>query len=113
MVYLLKDEKRTECLFKVGYTKDIDRRMVAYATHNPAAELLDAMVTYTKTKMQLETAIHTEIAALGCEFVTAADGTQTEWFRVAYDSALFADLTTKGLAVFAACQGRKSLGGRG
>lgn len=109
MVYLMKDEKKTACLFKVGYTKNIDQRMIPYITHNVWAELVDAVITYKKTKMQLETAIHAELAEMGVEMLAGMDGTITEWFAVDYDSELYKELNKKGLSVFKACKGRKSV----
>lgn len=109
MIYLMKDEKRNVCLFKVGYTKNIDTRMIPYITHNPMAELVDAMVTYRKTKCELETAVHEELKSWGIDRVEGMDGTVTEWFAVDYDSPLYNALTEQGLKAFKACGHRKSL----
>lgn len=108
MIYLMKDEKRAVCMFKVGYTKNIDKRMIPYITHNPMAELIDTVVTYKKTKMQLESAIHAELESWGVDMVEGMDGTKTEWFAVDYASPLYTALCENGLKVFKACKNRKN-----
>ena len=41
MLYLIKLKGETNTLLKIGYTKDIDKRLKAYKTHNPLVELVD------------------------------------------------------------------------
>ena len=41
MLYLIKLKGETNTLLKIGYTKDIDKRLKAYKTHNPLIELVD------------------------------------------------------------------------
>lgn len=112
MIYLMKDEKRNACLFKVGFTADLDRRLLHYATHNPTIELVSVVVTYSKTKHRLETEIKDEITKMGYEFIISElNKVKTEWFAVPYDSELYKRLTAEGLKVFKACKRRKVLMG--
>ena len=106
MIYLIKDEKRDGTLFKVGYATDIERRFsVGYWGHNAGMIPLEIIITYRKTKMRLETAIHKEIEAMGYEFITTPDGITREWFFVPLGED--AEFEHKGLAQFKACKGRK------
>lgn len=41
MLYLIKLKGETNTLLKIGYTKNIDKRLKAYKTHNPLIELVD------------------------------------------------------------------------
>lgn len=41
MLYLIKLKGKTNTLLKIGYTKDIDKRLKTYKTHNPLIELVD------------------------------------------------------------------------
>ena len=41
MLYLIKLRGETNTLLKIGYTKNIDKRLKTYKTHNPLIELVD------------------------------------------------------------------------
>ena len=41
MLYLIKLKGETNTLLKIGYTKDMDKRLKTYKTHNPLVELID------------------------------------------------------------------------
>ena len=41
MLYLIKLKGKTNTLLKIGYTKNIDKRLKTYKTHNPLIELVD------------------------------------------------------------------------
>jgi hypothetical protein len=41
MLYLIKLKGETNTLLKIGYTKNIDKRLKTYKTHNPLIELID------------------------------------------------------------------------
>lgn len=106
MIYLIKDEKRNGTYFKVGYATNIERRFsTGYWGHNVGMIPLEIIITYSKTKMQLETAIHEEIEAMGYEFITTPDGKTREWFFVPLGEDI--EFEHKGLAQFKACKGRK------
>ena len=105
MIYLMADEKRNGTNFKVGYTRNIDNRMTYYITHNPNARLLQTIITYKKTKMELEKEIHAELKAMGIEFLKGMDGTTTEWFFIPADKE--AEWLEKGFEMFKSTKGRK------
>ena len=105
MIYLIKDEKRNGTFFKVGFATNIDRRFSQYFGHNAGMQPLEMIITYKKTKMQLETAIHEEITAMGYEFVTTPDGKEREWFFVPLGEDV--EFEKKGLAQFKSCKRRK------
>ena len=104
MVYFVKSEARTGTYYKIGFAKDISKRMNYYGTHNPNAKLLEFCITYEKTKHQLETAIHEEVKALGYEFVEQF-GVEREWFFVPMDKEV--EFEAKGLKQFKACKNRQ------
>ena len=77
-VYLMKDEKRKHCLFKVGFAKDLKSRVHQYTTHNPEVECISFLQTMEKTGRELEKTFHDEIEKMGYEFITAViDGKKT------------------------------------
>ena len=41
MLYLIRLKGETNTLLKIGYTKDINKRLKTYKTHNPLVELVD------------------------------------------------------------------------
>lgn len=41
MLYLIKLKGETHTLLKIGYTKNLDKRLKTYKTHNPLIELVD------------------------------------------------------------------------
>ena len=41
MLYLVKLQGKEQTLLKIGHTKDIEKRIKTYQTHNPLIELLD------------------------------------------------------------------------
>ena len=40
MIYLIRNMTADFAILKIGYTKDINKRMSTYKTHNPTIELL-------------------------------------------------------------------------
>jgi hypothetical protein len=110
-IYLMKDEKRNYCLFKVGFTSNIDARIKQYTTHNPECECVSIIRTQVKSKRNIEKIFHDEIQKRGYIFTTAViDGKTTEWFRVSYNDEFFNQLTTKGLTAFQCGKNRKNYG---
>lgn len=99
-VYLLKDEKRDYCLFKVGFTKDIEKRMKTYATYNPTTQLINYCQTKEISKCKIEKAFQKEVNKKGFAFVLSNMHTLTEWFAVPYNSEFYNELCTKGLGAF-------------
>lgn len=109
MVYLIKSEARNGSYYKIGYTSNMNRRILAYITHNANAQLLETVQTYKCTKHQLEKALHSEIIAKGYEFKTTTIqafgiAIRTEWFFV--DIAHEAEFEASGLKQFKACKNR-------
>lgn len=110
-LYLMKDEKRNYCLFKVGFAKDLQKRVYQYTTHNPAVECISFLQTMEKTGRKLEKTFHEEIEKMGYEFISAnIDGKQTEWFKVSYEDKFFDELCEKGLNAFKSGKNRKNYG---
>ena len=105
MIYLVKSEVRHGTFFKVGFTSNLDNRMRFYATHNPNIQLVETVVTYKKTKHNLETEIHNEIAKMGYTFHTVEiNNILTEWFFVPIEKEK--EFEENGLAQFKACKNR-------
>lgn len=105
MIYLVKSEVRNGTFFKVGYTTNLDNRMKGYTTHNPNIQLIETIVTYKKTKHNLETEVHEEIAEMGYKFHTVEiNDILTEWFFVPIEKEK--EFEEKGLAQFKACKDR-------
>ena len=110
-LYLMKDEKRNFCLCKVGFAKNMEKRVEQYTTHNPSVECISTVRTMEKSKHQIEKLFHEEIIARGYEFVVAnIDGKKTEWFKINYDDPFFAELEEKGLNAFKCGRTRKNYG---
>lgn len=106
MIYLISEQVRNGYNFKIGFTSNLDNRMLPYSTHNPNAELLETVVTYGKTKNALEKAVHAELKMQGIEFIhSKITGAKTEWFFLPEDKAK--TFIEKGLAQFKVCKGRK------
>lgn len=108
MVYLIKQEVRTGTYFKVGFTSNLFKRIIPYATHNANIEIIELIETYKKTKMSLETEIHNEIIAMGYEFQTKklmGIEIKTEWFFVPMNKEQ--EFEQAGLSQFKACKNRK------
>lgn len=108
MIYLIKQEARTGSYFKVGFTNNIFKRIIPYATHNANVELLEIVETYKKTKMALETEIHSEIITKGYKFQTKklmGIEISTEWFFVPMDKEQ--EFEQAGLSQFKSCKNRK------
>jgi hypothetical protein len=104
----MRQEARTGTYFKIGYTSNIFKRVIPYATHNANAELLEIVETYKKTKMTLETEIHNEVIKMGYEFQTKkilGIEIQTEWFFVPMDKEQ--EFVQAGLSQFKSCKNRK------
>ena len=110
-LYLMKDEKRDYCLFKVGFASKLAVRLYAYTTHNPLVNCISTVKTVAKSKREVEHLFHDEVKARGYEFVRATiDGKKTEWFAVAYDDPFYGELNTKGLNAFKCGKRRKNYG---
>ena len=110
-IYLMKDEKRDYCLFKVGFASDLKVRLYAYTTHNPLVDCISTIQTMEKSKKTVEKKFHEEIKSMGYEFVTATiDRKKTEWFAVSYDDPFYGELSTKGLNAFKCGKVRKNFG---
>lgn len=113
-VYLLKDEKRDFCFFKVGFASDLAVRFRCYGTHNAGVVALDFIKTQRKTKHQVELMFHNEIAKMGYGFANSAiDNKRTEWFAVNYSDPMYTALCTQGLQAFKTGRGRKNRMGAG
>ena len=110
-LYLMKDEKRKYCLFKIGFAKDLQKRVYQYTTHNPAVECISFLQTMEKTGRALEKTFHKEIEKMGYEFISATiDGKQTEWFKVSYEDKFFDKLCEKVLNALKSGKNRKNYG---
>ena len=106
MVYLIAQRTISGYNLKVGYTANIFKRLIPYATHNPDAELIETIETYKKTKHQLETEIKEELKKQGVQFkIAKTTGTKTEWFFLPKKQA--ERFLEKGLRQFKCCQNRK------
>ena len=107
MIYLLKQEARHGVYYKIGFASNLEKRFRQYSPHNAEVYCLESIVTYGKTKRQLERALHAELKKKGYKFDKAKiNGSQTEFFFVPYGEE--ADrFEAKGLAQFKACKGRK------
>lgn len=105
------DEKRDVCLFKVGFTKDIEHRVIPYTTSNPTVKCISYVKTMEKSKRNVEKLFHDEVASRGYQFITAhIDSKKTEWFAVSYNDAFYGELITKGLNAFQCGKNRKNCG---
>ena len=114
MLYLMIDEKKDFALCKVGYTKNIQTRMLAYSCCNPYAKCISTMETYNKTKHGIEQKFHAEIEKKGYKFITSVNlFKSTEWFIVEYNDPFYTELKVNGLKAFKSGQNRKELGGMG
>ena len=65
-LYLMKDEKRHFCLFKVGFTANHNQRLYAYTTANPYAECISTVHTQERSERSLIPSIAKK---------------KTEWFK--------------------------------
>ena len=104
MVYFVKSTDREGTWYKVGYTTNLVQRLVPYFTHNPCFDIVETAKTQRKTRHALETAIHSEIKAMGYSFKVAKNGSITEWFFVPAEQEK--EFEHKGLAQFKAMKGR-------
>lgn len=110
-IYLMKDEKREHTLFKVGFAKNMDKRVAAYTTHNPEVECISYIKTKENSKRKVESNFHKEILKRGYSFETAViDGKETEWFKVENDDNFYNELCEKGLNAFKCGKRRKNYG---
>ena len=110
-LYLMVDEKRTHALVKPGFASNLEQRIYAYTTHNPEVRCISTIRTQAKSKRNVEKMFHSEIVAMGYEFITATiDGKKTEWFKISYDDPFFAELLEKGLNAFKCGKNRKNYG---
>jgi hypothetical protein len=78
-------------------------RLRAYVTHNPNLKILGMVKIYSKTKRQLENAVHKEIEKMGYSFYSQY-GIKTEWFKPNKEFAK--QLNQNGLNAFNACKNR-------
>lgn len=102
MIYLMQ----SGTFFKVGFTSNLEKRIKAYATHNPQAKLLAYAITYAPTKRALESEIHKELKNMGFQFhKSALTQTESEWFEPNEDFRKV--LETQKLKAFKACRNRK------
>ena len=90
--------------YKVGFTRNIEKRLAHYQAHNPRTELISFCKVQTKTKMQLETSLHTEIEKMGYAFIKTLFNSSTEWFTPSEELAN--QLESDGLKVFDSCKNR-------
>lgn len=93
-IYLLKDEHKDYCLFKIGYAVNIENRMKQYSTHNPTTECIDTMeVVNAKT----EKLYQNYITSLGYSFLfSKVSNGKTEWFKIDYNDPNYNRLSTLG-----------------
>jgi hypothetical protein len=111
ITYLMKDEKREFCLFKVGFASNLMSRVYQYTTHNPLNECISYVETMEKSKKKVEEIFHEEIIKRGYTFVNAKiDNKKTEWFKVSYDDPFYTELNEKGLCAFNCGKRRKDHG---
>ena len=102
------DEKRTSCLVKVGYTKDINERIDQYTTHNPFVECFGYIKTQNRSGRNIEALLHKELAARGYKKVSAIiDNKITEWFAIEYSDEFYDILKNKSLNAFKATKNHK------
>ena len=102
------DEKRTFCLIKVGYTKDIKKRVYQYTTHNPFVKCFGYIKTQNRSGRNIEVLLHKELTARGYRQVKAnMDSKTTEWFVVDYNDEFYNILTDKSLNAFKATKSHK------
>ena len=107
-IYLMIDEKRTFCLVKVGYTKDIKDRVHQYTTHNPLVECFGYIKTQQRSGRNIEVLLHKELVARGYKKVNAIiDNKITEWFAVDYNDEFYNILTDKSLNAFKATKNHR------
>ena len=110
-LYLMKDEKRNYCLFKVGFATNLNTRLYAYTTHNPEVQCISTVKTQLSSGRNIEKIFHKEIEKRGYEFVSAMiDNKKTEWFKVPYTDPFFGELSAKGLNAFECGKKRKNYG---
>lgn len=101
MIYLIKSASydNNKVFYKIGFAKNLNNRLNSYITDNPTSIVIEQIVTYSKTKHQLETALHKELKALGYKF-TVHYGKTTEWIEVDKDKPI-------SLKDFKACKHHK------
>lgn len=110
-IYLMRDQKMNYNLYKVGFTKNLEKRVYAYTTANPEACCISFAFTQDRSKRKVEKLFHDEITERGYEFMTATiDGKKTEWFRVYRDDPFCKELDEKGLNAFNTGKNRKTYG---
>lgn len=110
-LYLMKDEKRNYAMFKVGFAKNMEKRICQYTTHNPEVQCISTVNTQLTSGRNIEKMFHEEIKKRGYEFSIAyIDGKKTEWFKVPYTDPFFAELSAKGLNAFNCGRKRKNYG---
>lgn len=77
MLYLIKDSRGAKTLVKVGITKDLQKRMNTYKTHNPLAKCIEIANIADGFDSIAEGAIHSYYKRLGYTQVK-----NTEWYEV-------------------------------
>jgi predicted GIY-YIG superfamily endonuclease len=76
-VYMIKCVYLTHTDIKIGYTDNIERRLIEYKTHNTQIQLLSYITTYsTKTARVLEKELHKEQRDNGERLID-----MTEWVK--------------------------------
>lgn len=110
-IYLMMDEKKNHCLFKVGFAKNLRKRIKSYTTHNPECKCISYAKTMRKTGRTIEQQFHNEIEQKKYSFVYAwIDWKKTEWFRVSYKDPFYKELKAKGIKAFKCGENRTDLG---
>lgn len=81
MLYMMMDARGNDTLIKVGRTKNLNKRLNSYRTHNPLAKLVatfDSPSWDTLTENILEKDCH-DFFEYKCDYKRVAE---TEWFYV-------------------------------
>lgn len=91
--------------YKIGFTRNLEKRMSHYYSHNPATKLINFVNVQNKTKFQLETELHNELKKMGYKFIiNIFDGSATEW--ITPNETFKKELDKNGLKCFNACKNR-------
>ena len=77
MLYLMKDSRGSKLLVKVGVTKNLQKRMDTYRTHNPLAKCIEMASVATGEDKLAEAAIHDYYESIGYTQIK-----NTEWYEV-------------------------------
>ncbi len=77
MLYLIKDSRGVKLLVKVGITKNLQKRMDTYKTHNPLAKCIEVASVVGVNDKLAEGAIHDYYETIGYSQIKG-----TEWYEV-------------------------------